>query len=616
MDRQTILNEINRRKNLTSGITRSDIEEELRKRQRPNFSGIVDDTEVPELSEVGQENLQEIEEYLKSPQFRRLALEITGGVLGAFTGGTLFAATKLMRPALGLLYRSLGAGIGEGTAAGVAQTFDPRDDLAKEVLRGFITGASAETIGAAIPAIIKKIGFKGVKYTKDAQDAEDVLTATQGKIDNGTSKVDDAAQGMITPGIGSDNRYVDVLENIAEKSLFGGDKILKARKGAENIMTNEVGTFINNFSDATTRVNAGELALEAVKNSLDTFRANAKVRYDALSNAAEGVTVNIQSTKDIAAKLLKEAEPTQLLERDGIKVLKTIENLDPQVSFSVANNVRSKLLGVSRSSKDLIKGQGARYAQNVTESLTKNIDDAAEVVPGNLKELYDRAQNFYKKGVKKYNDKTLRSLTSKAPEEVYKTLIKPNRESTVKNFIKVINGTKDKELRDELIGSIKGTMLLDIASESNRLYRKLNANYLLKEFDKFGKGTLEQIFTKDELSNIRSLFNTLDVAQRKTVGEGVPGGMFIQLTQAGAVFGLATGAFTAPSAAILLTPYIAGKMLTNKKIVNFMKKGFQLNPGSKEFYTNASQILGAMVSNNLISEDEAEDFLEDLENSK
>ena len=74
--------------------------------------------------------------------------------------------------------------------------------------------------------------------------------------------------------------------------------------------------------------------------------------------------------------------------------------------------------------------------------------------------------------------------------------------------------------------------------------------------------------------------------------------------------------FTAPSAAILLTPYIAGKMLTNKKIVNFMKKGFQLNPGSKEFYTNASQILGAMVSNNLISEDEAEDFLEDLENSK
>ena len=47
-----------------------------------------------------------------------------------------------------------------------------------------------------------------------------------------------------------------------------------------------------------------------------------------------------------------------------------------------------------------------------------------------------------------------------------------------------------------------------------------------------------------------------------------------------------------------------------------MKKGFQLNPGSPSFYRNSSQIIAAMVSNNLISEDEAEDFLEDLESSK
>jgi len=612
MDRQTIINEINRRKNISNTFSKSDIEEEIRKRQKSPFGNIIDDIEIPE----GNERTEAIETYLQSPAFRRLALEIGGGVAGAMTGGTLYAASRLVRMAYPLLVRSFGAGIGEGAAAGVAQTFDPKEDLAKEIFRGFATGLSAEAIGGAIPAIVRKIGFKGLKYSKDAQDAEDVLSATKNKIESGTSKVDDATQGIITPGIGSDNRYVDVLENIAEKSLFGGDKIVKARKGAENIMTNEVGSFINNFSDATTRVNAGELALEAVKNSLDTFRANSKIRYDALTTAAKGVTVDISSTKKIAENLLNEAKPTALLERDGIKVLQTIKNLDSNVSFSVANNVRSKLLGVSRSSKDLIKGQGARYAQNVTESLTKNIDEAASSVPGNLKGIYDKAQTFYKKGVKKYNDKTLRSLTTKAPEEVYKTLIKPNRESTVKNFMNVLKGTKDKELRDELIGSIKGTMLLDIASESNRLYRKLNANYLLKEFDKFGKGTLEQIFTKDEIRNIKSLFNALDVAQRKTVGEGVPGGMFIQLSQAGAIFGLASGIMTAPSAAILLTPYIAGKMLTNKQIVNFMKKGFQLDPGSPSFYRNTSQIIGAMVSNNLISEDEAEDFLEDLENTK
>ena len=153
MDRQAILNEINRRKNITSIFSKSDIEEEIKKRQKSPYGNIVDDMEIPE----GNARTEAIEEYLKSPEFRRLALEIGGGVAGAMTGGTLFAATKLMRPALGLLYRSLGAGIGEGAAAGAAQTFDPREDLAKEIFRGFATGMSAETIGAAIPAIIKKL---------------------------------------------------------------------------------------------------------------------------------------------------------------------------------------------------------------------------------------------------------------------------------------------------------------------------------------------------------------------------------------------------------------------------------------------------------------------------
>ena len=48
MDRQTILNEINRRKGLTSGFSQSDIEEELRKRRKSPYGNIVDDMEVPE----------------------------------------------------------------------------------------------------------------------------------------------------------------------------------------------------------------------------------------------------------------------------------------------------------------------------------------------------------------------------------------------------------------------------------------------------------------------------------------------------------------------------------------------------------------------------------------
>ena len=140
--------------------------------EKRSLPGIVDDIEIPE----GNERTEAIEEYLASPQFKRLALEILGGVAGAATGGTLFAARVALRPALSLLYRSLGAGVGEGAAAGTAQIFDPRDSVAKEVLRGFATGATAESIGAAIPAIIKKVRFK-LDYAPEGRNAERLLKA-------------------------------------------------------------------------------------------------------------------------------------------------------------------------------------------------------------------------------------------------------------------------------------------------------------------------------------------------------------------------------------------------------------------------------------------------------
>ena len=51
------------------------------------------------------------------------------------------------------------------------------------------------------------------------------------------------------PGIGSDNRFIDILENISEKSIFAGGKIIKARKGGETALTNELNLLIDNLSD-------------------------------------------------------------------------------------------------------------------------------------------------------------------------------------------------------------------------------------------------------------------------------------------------------------------------------------------------------------------------------
>ena len=638
MDREELINRIKGLEKNQSKFSLEDVQTEIKKRKESPYNKISDYDEVPDDDDNA------ISEYLASPKFRRLALEILGGVAGAYTGGTFFAAQAALRPALALLYRSLGAGVGEGAAAGAAQIFDPRDDVAKEVLRGFATGATAESIGAAIPAIIKRIGFKGIKYEDEAEKAERILKDIKIKRKQNTGTTtkavdDDKIDALITPGIGSENRLIDILENITEKSFVAGGRIISTRKKAERLITAELEDFVGDFSNKATRTNAGDLALSAVQNSLDYFRATAKSKYakvDQLAReqilsratgqvvATRPITVNLRSTIDEAKKLIEDTKVFRDLEPDAQKVLRTIARLDndPNVTFDIANGLRSRFLAITRSNKDLIKGQSERYAAKLVKDISKNLDETVDAIdatasPG-LRAAYDSAQRFYRLGVTKYNNKILRNLAEKAPEEVYTTLIKPRRPATVEALMNALKNTKDPALKQDLLNTMKGTVIGDIVGNSVRLKNgKVDASYILKEFQKFGDEVLVNtgLFSAREVRQLENLLNALKVAQTKSVGEGIPGSIFIQLGQAGAVMGLLSGIFTVPSAAIVFGPSVVGRLFTNEKFIKFIRKGFSLNPGSKEAYTNASQLIGAMISNGLIDRDEGEDYLEELRES-
>ena len=638
MDREELINRIKGLEKNQSKFSLEDVQTEIKKRKESPYNKISDYDEVPDDDDNA------ISEYLASPKFRRLALEILGGVAGAYTGGTFFAAQAALRPALALLYRSLGAGVGEGAAAGAAQIFDPRDDVAKEVLRGFATGATAESIGAAIPAIIKRIGFKGIKYEDEAEKAERILKDIKIKRKQNTGTTtkavdDDKIDALITPGIGSENRLIDILENITEKSFVAGGRIISTRKKAERLITAELEDFVGDFSNKATRTNAGDLALSAVQNSLDYFRATAKSKYakvDQLAReqilsratgqvvATRPITVNLRSTIDEAKKLIEDTKVFREIELDAQKVLRIIAKLDndTNVTFDVANGLRSRFLAITRSNKDLVKGQSERYAAKLVKDISKNLDETVDAIdatasPG-LRAAYDSAQRFYRLGVTKYNNKILRNLAEKAPEEVYTTLIKPRRPATVEALMNALKNTKDPALKQDLLNTMKGTVIGDIVGNSVRLKNgKVDAGYILKEFQKFGDEVLVNtgLFSAREVRQLENLLNALKVAQTKSVGEGIPGSIFIQLGQAGAVMGLLSGIFTVPSAAIVFGPSVVGRLFTNEKFIKFIRKGFSLNPGSKEAYTNASQLIGAMISNGLIDRDEGEDYLEELRES-
>ena len=111
---------------------------------------------VDQLTDKPAEELTE--SYISSPAFKRLLVEAglaiggtiaTGGL--ALPGILAVRGTMLARPFLTQLAKSsLGAGVGGGTGAAVAQTFDPKEDVVKEILRASTEGALAEAIGAPL----------------------------------------------------------------------------------------------------------------------------------------------------------------------------------------------------------------------------------------------------------------------------------------------------------------------------------------------------------------------------------------------------------------------------------------------------------------------------------
>ena len=597
------------------------VQRQKEKSERRSLPGIVDDIDIAE----GNERTEAIENYLKSKEFARLATEVGFAVGGAMTGGTLAAARLVLRPALQTLYRSLGAGFGQATGAGIASTtFDPKDELSKDVLRAFAQGATFEAVGAAVPALISKVKLRGIKTTKEADEAEQIIKSQKEELSK-VSKLDDELatalkEGQLTPGLQTENRFIDIAENVTEKSLFGGGKLIQARKGAETLTNKFLDDYIANYGDIT-RSDYGDLLQRAITGNVDEWKIAAKGAYQALDDklrvVSGGARVDITDIKKSAQKLLDEAKPTAKLQPDALKIPRTILDQNDFVPFSTANAIRSQFLGVTRSTNELISGQSQRYAATLAKEITETLDDVGKSnLSPSVREAYTKAQKIWRDGSEVFNTKLINKLIREDPEQVFKTLIKPERPSTVQKVFKAINKTKDEAVKKDLKDSLKGAFLFDLKSESIKRYDTLKGDYLLKNLNKYGDSVLNELFTPAELANVRGLLKSLKVAQQKTVGEGVPGGVFIQLTQAGALLGLGTGMFTLPSAAILLTPKIISSLFTNPKFVNLLKQGFALKPGDPKYYRWSTRFINAMVTEGLIDKDEADDALDELESTR
>jgi len=306
-------------------------------------------------AEKGKYN-KDTESFLSSPTFKRLVAEvglsIAGGVAGfaaaPFTGGssligTAAAATRiarLVRPLINLSSRqvakmgsgTVGAALGGGSGAAIAQTFDPKEDIVKEVARGAAQGAFGEVLGfgmaGALGKAYNKVAGQKIQMIKGGRFAANVIARQKAyynlleqaaggkpvtdelvvkvqkelgkkmsdeqiailkdpkkakesadllKRERGEDFFERVEKGSLTPALVTENNIIDTLESVIGASFFGGGRFISAQQGSRLGLLGGMDEFVNTVVSGVDKSVLDQAKLEtlivdAIKDGNKTYR--------------------------------------------------------------------------------------------------------------------------------------------------------------------------------------------------------------------------------------------------------------------------------------------------------------------------------------------------------
>jgi len=600
--------------------------------------------------------VEETDSFLGSPSFKRLVLEAGLAIGGSVLSGGL--ALPAMAARVGFLARpflmqlaksSAGSAVGSGTGAVVAQTVDPKDDVVKEVVRASIEGAVAEGIGGPLTIkgaqyVSKLLGPK-ISLIKGAEEAEKTLSSQIAQIKANPSKytpeiVEAAEKAMLTPGIKADSRLIDIAENIAEKSLLGSGSLVSTKEAAKKVTANAMEDFANNLIQVADKTDLGNLFQTSVTKSQDLFDGAVKGYYKivednlAKSGLKNSAIVNIKPMQMNLTKILKELPGTRTY-KSTVDLIKDYATGPSKITFGKANQLRSDILALGR---DLTAKDNAKF-KYVQSQIAKEITDAIEKTSvgkiGAVKDSLKIANTFYREGLETFNDKILGNILQKNPDDIFNAIVsRSDKPFTVSKTLESL--TKLTKMKDAT-----GKVLLSEA-ESAQLKQSLQG-HLLKEMMDKSRGSVGQyenvldatkignfmqkmagtfdpktgLFTAKQLDELNKLKTAMAFAQGRISKEGgLPGGVFIQLSQAGAAGGILTlndpATQATLAAPILLGPKAIGQMLINPKFNKFLIEGITA-PSAPKARVAFGQLVGRLGAAGLIDEQELNKAMTELQ---
>ena len=587
--------------------------------------------------------------FFTAPKVARFATEVGLSILGTVaTGGLALPALAvrggiLARPFLTRLAQSsLGSGVGGATGAGVSQVFDPKDDIVREIVRGGVEGAVGEAIGA--PVVIKggqlisktfnKSGPREfLKPFEDAVQAEEILftkgakgmpsqaDAVLANPEKYTNKFYDVnkvielateAKKGLTPGMKTESRFLDTMENIASKSFFGAEELIGRKEALAFIGQTAQKDYIENLTKGLDKTDLGTLFFDSITGAQNARKAYFKGQYDGLDALVrselglrtEQAVPKLIEGKPILDSLNTYVKDLQLPSKDLLSLQKDITKrlVDKRFDFKALEQLRGELIANSR---DAYRTGNSKMGQ-AYDKMRQSIDDLLDNqellkkynIPESAVKQVKRIRQEYRETQPLFEDGILADILKKGNkdggvDEIFNAIVKgkskPELIKVTKDKIDslVSRGYLDKAKAVELSDSLKGQYLSNIFERSklgsqagSPLYTNfIDAAKVAENLEGTvdAKKTYNLIFRDaNERKDLDKLLKNLAYSQgtidKKT---GLPGGVFIQLKQAGAIgnalsYGAAgnlTGLLADKGlATILIAPAAFTKIMLNPKV--------------------------------------------------
>lgn len=599
---------------------------------------------------------------LARPFLTKLAQSSLGSAVGGGTGAGLAQTfdpkddivREIVRGGIeGAVGEAIGAPVVIKGGQLISKTFN-KSSTPKEFLKPLTDAKEAEeilfTTGAkGIPSQADKILANPEKYADKFYDVDKVVEMAK-----------EAKKGL-TIGMKTESRFLDTLENIATKSFFGAEELIGRKEALAFVGQAAQKDFIENATQGLNKTDLGTLFFDSITGAKNARRAYFNAQYKSLDDIvkkelglrADQATPKLITGKPIIDSLNTYIKDLQLPSKDVLTLQKDMLKriAGKRFDFKSLETLRSEI-GID--ANDAFRAGNTKLGKaysNMQKSIDNLLDDTdalkkfqiPETAVNKIKQIrkeYADTSNLFEDGI--FANILAKGNKDGGVDEIFNAIVKGKQKSTLVQVTKdkIEESVKRKFLTEEqglqLKDSLKGQYLQNIFERSKLGRSRDGAAPVYSEFvdaSSINKNlnadseTFKVLFDKTERDKLDDFIKKLAISQgtldKKT---GLPGGVFIQLKQAGALGSLLSYGSAGNLAGlladkgiatILIAPAVFSKIMLNPKFNKFIFQETAKQNLRKTSPTAAGvafrNLVGRLIDEGLI---DSEEGLKAIEESK